>query len=691
MERIRAVGTSCLLLILGSLAAADTLELADGTKVYNCYVRDEGVRIQFWRRLQDVGKPPETLPRSAIRGYKIERGPAWDAKPKLPDLSVLFLEMNPKLAGLHGRVQYDVFGRPSIEGAKALTTPEGERRYTHPEEAVRNLKLDYVPGEPITLTANVRNLGFADAKPFEYVWRIDGKEVARGRHARTLGEGEYARFTLRWHWQEGMHTASFEIVTDQPQIATINDRIDDPLWGWSLEFVVNRGRVEAWRQARTAYGTFSFEDFYRWHVDIMNLLFEAARYPSVPNGCRARVRLDRIVVTPDVDEPQKEAEKLFREDGIRYNQGMWIWQDDQDRKKAWEPASHEWRNQTEWSLPHELGHQLGLIDWYNTDYPGDERFVWSDTGEKVGHFMTFPNQMMHWHGPHVWGEVDAANLDRAYRSPRGFFGDYVFPMPAECFVRFTDVNGLPLVGAEVEVFQRGAQVDPNGQPGEDRGTKWWPVVEDGNFFTGRLSERPVMAGRTDSEGRFRLANRPAKNVKSLAGYERKDNPFGNMDVVGPRQLMLMKVTKDGRTEWFYIEAYQFNVLWYRGQRERGEVAYRTPFGSPDSPLRPASVSAVRTQSGRIEVRWQPAPTVREQNPLDWVVGYRVYLRRTSDGLDNRPWMPVATLGPEARSALIDPKSIPADNWWNSDTLRVAVAAIGFNGRESELVSAVVPK
>lgn len=684
----RFVTTLCALALGGAAAHSDTVEMMDGTVLTNVFVRSEGVRWQIWDNLEQVGKAPRNVPKSAVRRVTIQRGPEWDVKPDLPDLSVTHIEMNPKLAGLHGRVDYDVYGRPSIGAAPGLVPLDEQTKWTHPERAVANLKLRYRIGERITLTAHVRNLGFATAAPFEYVWLIDGREVQRGRHPGRLAEGQRVTFEHRLPWPGGKPLAEFRIVTDQRQIAVINDTIEDPLWGWSFDFFVNRGRVEAWRQARTAYGTFSFEDFYRWHIDIMNLLFAESRFPATPNGTSARVRLDRIVVLDDVPDVHAEAAKARRADGILYNQGQWMWVDDMDRNRNWTPATHEWRNQTEWSLPHELGHQLGLIDWYNLDYPGDERFTWPDNGERISHFMTFPNQMMHWHGPHLWGEVDAATLERTLGMPRGYYGDFVFAFPDECFIQLLDINGQPLSGVRVDFHQRGADVDPNGTTGEDRGVRWWSVVEDGNFHH-RMSERPVMSGTTNAQGLLRLANRPAVPVRTLAGYERRNNPFGNINVVGQRHIMMARVFFADQIEPLFIEAHHFNVEWHRGNTRSATLTLRTMFPSLDSPAQPGSVTVERLEGDKAAVTWTAPTDARERHFQDWVIGYRVYLRKTSDTIATRPWMPVSTVGPNTFRVVVDLKDVPADNWWNSNAMRVGVTSLGFNGRESGLVSTLV--
>ncbi len=670
---------------LAGLAEADRLVLSDGAVLEGCYARDEGTRFAVWRRLEDVGSDPEYLPRSRVKEHKIERDEAWDAAPSLPDLTVTFIEMSPKLPGLHGRVEYDSLGRPILKGGKAFADL-GERAAMEPEKVVAKVKLAYRPGEEISLAAHVKNVGFATARPFRYAWLLDGKEAASGRFERALGEMEEATFVHKTKWQAGLHHVTFRVRTDERQIATINDEATDPLWGWGLVYIVHPRRVEAWHRHRTAYGTFSFEDFYRWHVEIMNRLFEASVYPSTPEGIRARVRLDRIVYAED---PEKAASEAEESDGLRRDQGRWVWLDDDDRKKEWKPPTKEWRNQTEWSLPHELGHQLGLTDLYRLDDEGTEAHGMPDNGDKVAHFMRRPHSMMHWHGPHVWSEVCAGALDQAWDKPRGHYGDHHFAIPAENLLEVLDVNGRPVAGARVEIFQRGVVLDPDGKGGEEAGVRWFPVLEDGQFDH-PMSTRTVIAGETGPDGRMRLPNRPAEEVRTLNGFHRKRNPFGNLNVVGQRGLMLAWVTKGDRRCPYFLEITEFNTAWFRGERERHVVRLSMPLGSVDSPSPPREVKVERLDGERAKVTWTAPAVSREAHSLERVNGYRVWRRRSSDGLNDRPWFPVATTSPEILEAVLELRALPAEVYWFSKADRFAVSTVGELGVQSGLVEVLLP-
>ena len=462
------------------------------------------------------------------------------------------------------------------------------------------------------------------------------------------------------------------------------------MWGWGLVYIVNPGRVEAWRQARTAYGTFSFEDFYRWHLAIMNRLFQESTYPSAPDGIKARVRLDRIVYTEDV---AAAAAGGFEEDGIRYDQGRWIWIDDDDKTGEWKPATHDWRNKTEWSLPHELGHQLGMVDLYQLDYAGDDTHVTPDTGEPITHMMNRPYTMMHWHGPNLWSEIHAGYLNETWDKPRGYFGDYYFAIPEDVVLRVLDINGDPLSGATVDVFQRGARIDPHGEVIERDGVTIRPVIEDGDF-PNAISDTPVVSGTTDRAGQLTLPNRDAAHVRSLNGYERKPNAFGNINVVGQRGLMLVRVTWDGAPAHFWVEAADLVVQWYRGNREFAIVTLNTPFAMPGAPAPPQSVAVTPDGEGdSVWVSWEPSsvPASRDSREgLDRILGYRAWFRIGNGGLNDRKWIPGPTVGPAERGVALDiSERAPADLYYYSKRRRYGVSTIGELGTQSGIMSTYV--
>ena len=703
-----------LVIMFSTWVPADVLELKDGTVMNNCYIRDEGIRLLVWENLDVVGTPGfKIIPRTSLalrltkpiegeneKGEKyryeinpfIQRGADWDAHPQKADLSVTFIEMNPKLAGLHGRVQYsekDIFTMKPGGFKEAVDI--GEDNYLEPEKVVQNIKLKYDSGEEITLTAHVRNFGFVEAEPFESAWLINGKELKRDKYSSKIKPMGETTFDFKWKLEDGFHKVSFKIITNQPEIATINNEATDPLWGLGLVYFVSEGRCKAWNVNRSAYGTFSFEDFYRWHIDIMNLLFEASKFPSSPDGIKARVRLDRIIYS---DDPEKYVEeKRFSDDGIAYDQGTWTWgvKKEELETGVYEQTDPVWRNQTEWSLPHELGHQLGLTDWYWLDEPGVDYHVWQDTGEQVTHFQKHPYAMMHWHGPQVYNEVDAGYLNQNWNKPRGYFADHAFAIPDENFLRLTDINGRGVADAKIEIFQRGVVVDMDRKPGEDHGVTFY-FAKEGVGMEHPVSKDPVIIGNTDKFGVIRLPNRPVKEVITLNGFHRKANPWWCADP-GKPGLILAKVTKYDRPVYFWLEYFDFNVAWFRGMKDKFEITLKTPYGSDDSPTAPINVKAERLDGGKVKVTWQwNAPEIMESTYLKKAIGFKVYRRVSNEGLNDRPWFEVATLGPDAREFTIDITQRPEDMYFYSlqgggQRGRYGVTALGETSVESAIIEA----
>ena len=726
MKASHLVGAALVIGLLCAPAAfGDTLELKDGTVLKNCYVRDEATHFVVWESADKVGSTDyRVIPRSWVAekggNPQIERPEAWDAKPPLPDLSVTFIEMNPKLAGLHGRIQYEpltngpwIGGAPMLDKRIAELEAQGKNKFLEPDYIVQDLKLKYTPGEQITFTAHVRNFGFVAAQPFQYRWLVDDKEVARGTCDKSLKELEEVSFDTKWAWQEGMHTIGFEVASNQREIATINNKATDPMWGWGFFFVVDKDRAASYHNVRNAYGTFSWEDYYRWHLDIMNQLFAESVYPSSPNGIKARVRLDRILYLDQVT-PETYDKAVNAPDGIGYHQGGWTWSnsDEENKTGVFAEPDRNGRNSTEWSLPHELGHQLGLVDYYAIDYAGDDAHVWPDNGEKVCHLYTYPITMMAWHGPHLYSEVCAMYLNTTWDKPRGHFGDYYFNMPKESLLRIVDVNSVGVPGAKVEIYQRAAVVDANAKPRvEPDGVTWYPIVQEENgFWGGELSKEPVIVGTTDQDGLMHLPNRDVQvEVKTLNGYHRTASPFGDINVCGNRGLMLAKVTKDGAVAWYWLQGVDFCLASYTGHKDKYVVVLRSPFGSFNSPRPPVNVewqyveqkaadpaqnagqpftyAESRTPTRYVRVTWG-APEAHEMSFIDRPIAYRIYRRAGTMALNDRPWFPVGTVEPHTNEFIVDlQETLVQDIGYYSDTQRFAVTTVASLGIESGLEQA----
>ena len=295
---------------------------------------------------------------------------------------------------------------------------------------------------------------------------------------------------------------------------------------------------------------------------------------------------------------------------------------------------------------------------------------------------------MHWHGPQTFNEVDAGYLNLTWNKPRGHFGDHVFAIPAENFLRIVDVNGQPVPYAKVEVYQRGVKINLDGKPEIQKGVTFYPQKMDGDYDN-NIGKDPVIAGNTDEFGMLRLPNRPVHPVKTLNGFELKQNPFGHLSCFSPC-LMMVKVVKNDKISYFFLEIYDFNVAWLRGQKDRLEITLKTPYRSASSPMPPSEVSVTKVDEDHVKVSWKrPDLDIAKQSYLNRPIGFKVYRRVGNMGLNDRPWFVVGTVGANTTELIVNIKDYPADTEWFNRTQRFAVSSVSDNSIESELVDVIL--
>jgi len=179
----------------------------------------------------------------------------------------------------------------------------------------------------------------------------------------------------------------------------------------------------------------------------------------------------------------------------------------------------------------------------------------------------------------------------------------------------------------------------------------------------------VIGGATGADGLLRLPHRPVKGGRTLNGYPRQPNPFGNIHVIGARALMLVRVTKYDRPCYDWLEIHDFVTAWFRGHQGRYTRVLKTPYGSASSPQPPREVKVTRIEDNHVRITWSKPTVPREQQYLDRAIGFRVYRRISNDGLNDRPWFPGATLSPNTFECV-------DDIYWYSRGNRFAVSAIG---------------
>jgi photosystem II stability/assembly factor-like uncharacterized protein len=431
------------------------------------------------------------------------------------DLDVVFVERDP----LYWR--YDIVYNPP--GYNPQERPGTEDRKQWPD-----------PGETVTFTAHVINKGDSASGPFGWRWIFDGQVVDSGQEANLSAGAEFtAAYDWTWETEWDDHATAFEVDYDNAvqETCEANNKVEDPTNALSFKFHVEQTTYDWFNQHSNGMGSQSWEDWAQLQVGFLNRLMADAVYPLTPEGALERVRLDSVEVHPDGTLPDwgTHAPDDWNWDG-RWGFTRELIDD------GFYVEHPEYLTGPEWSLMHELGHQLGLIDLYQLDiwdvstdvYPGEIDFSCSRQGA-----------LMHTVGPYMCDHTARA-LNRNLHKRRGYYGDFLFDIPADNYLRILDGNRNPIESAEVSIWQA-----------QDR----------------YIYNPPDYHGFTDAGGLFALGSAP----------------FGDINVVGSNSVCLVRVDAYGQTDYEWYEILQFNLGYWSGQTDRFVHEVQTqifPAGAP---------------------------------------------------------------------------------------------------------------
>lgn len=416
------------------------------------------------------------------------------------DLDVVFIERDP----LYWR--YDIVYYPP--GYNPHERPGTEDRKQWPD-----------PGETVTFTAHVINKGDSASGAFGWRWIFDGQVVDSGQEPNLSAGAEFtAAYDWAWETEWDDHTIAFEVDYDNAiaESCEANNTVEDPTNALSFKFHVEQTTYDWFNQHTNGMGSESWEDWGQLQVSFLNGLMADAEHPLTPEGALERVRLDEVEVHPDGTLPDWGT---HAPDDWNWD-GRWGFTKELIDEGFYEEHP-EYLTGPEWSLMHELGHQLGLIDLYQLDiwdvgtdvYPGEINFSCSRQGA-----------LMHTVGRYICDHTARA-LNRNLHKRRGYFGDYLFDIPEQNHLRILDGNRDPIDSAEVWVWQAQERY---------------------------IYNPPDYHGFTDGNGLFELG----------------PEPFGDIHVVGVNSVCLVKVEAYGQTDYEWYEILQFNLAYWGGQTDR---------------------------------------------------------------------------------------------------------------------------
>jgi hypothetical protein len=167
---------------------------------------------------------------------------------------------------------------------------------------------------------------------------------------------------------------------------------------------------------------------------------------------------------------------------------------------------------------------------------------------------------------HFYDSHTAGFLNRNLHFRRGFYGEYLFDIPARTSLRILDVTGKPLAGAEIRAYQKSEDTIPTV---------------------------PTFTGRTDANGVMVLPNRPVQGVTTATGHTLRPNPFGQINVVGPNGTMLLEIAQPGGLkDYRWLELIQLNEAFWLGGTKRATIEMRSGLLS-GRPLAPVNLALGR--------------------------------------------------------------------------------------------------
>jgi hypothetical protein len=581
----------------------------------------------------------------------------WAGPTTAPDLDVTHISITPRPPSYQPRY-YGGYGHPVDPNTNAEI----------PLEQAQAIKHYHAPGDIVTFTAHVVNHGQAPSASFTYTWTVDGTVIGTGSsealaaNARATGNGTYtvrgfngnpngytyktatltpgtfADFSITWPWVEGPHQVSFTVTPQAGspvELSTRNNTRTDWTDAMAFFMTVRRSAYNAFTTVKNFVdtgtagypagpGSYSFEDWVQYHVDLTHDKFAKSVYPTAPQGIKEHIRLDTLLILDDT-EPNENLGDLRAVNG---------WD------STWPFGNYPSGNaQTkDWGLPHEWGHQLGLMDLYNLDLIPSENKALDVDGYPTGLGRTaHQGGMMRNHGDTIFAESDALALNSQVGRRRGWYGDFQYLIPLQNRVRVLNTAGLPVANAEVLAYQ-----------------------------TKPITNTPVFQGTTDADGYFALPNRPAAHNTTeykpgaTTLYTQHDNPFGTVDVVGNASSLLFRVRSGSERAFFWLDITDFNRAYWTTGPDAAVYPFNTHFPAADSPAAPENVSARLTSATSVQLKWDASTT-------PGVTGYRVYKAVEPEYL----WQEIANVTGTGYTDTVDTRQI----------VRYAVTARG-NGPDS---------
>ncbi|MFH1462636.1 MAG: CARDB domain-containing protein [bacterium] len=419
-------------------------------------------------------------------------------------------------------------------------SPSGYNPYLCGEQTKNDQRWP-ISRETVSFTAHIKNKGNDASGNFDYEWKIDGI-VQDSRTIDSITSGEEITSSLNWAWQNGSHLIEFTVDKSNKisEVSENNNKLNEYSDGLQFKIHVEERVYDDFNNLLNFTGSYSFEDWVQSQMQEMRNEFSAV-------GINEKIRIDEIVVEPNGTLPRwgTHAPEDWNWDG-RWGFETDEWPISKIQNEIGSPQG---------ALIHEWTHQLGVIDSYNLNY--DWNYVKDnkanplcescDTSSPYCSGEQEKYQDCVYYNPDLMGimsgaydkgyslfVVGALNSHLGYR--RGYYGEYLYDIPSQNQIRVLDTNANPIANAEIYFYQ----------------------VSNCNS----LPNVVIFSGSTDSNGYFVLPNRETASVTTETGHALRNNPFGNINIVGCNGIFLIKITAGGQTDYQWLDISMFNLAYW---------------------------------------------------------------------------------------------------------------------------------
>lgn len=412
------------------------------------------------------------------------------------------------------------------------------------------------PGQPVTYTVTVRNRGTNPwSSPISGDWSVDAVGVGVVNSTAMLQPGETIAFDHVLPWDGVSHNVRFGLTVSDSRATNNEITIDTKSVGF-LSFI-DRSRLEEFREETSGYPEALTDDFIDWlnnHMMRFDGLFDEA-------GCAKRAHFDVLEVLDD-DQPDPAINTLpFAIFPYRYRTG-----EGSLRLSGYYHADDD----VDYGLLHEMGHQLGLIDLYQLDVPTSANLVAAEP------YSGAPICLMHGVSP-IISPHSALAMNHWLNTAHGYFGQYLYSLPATIRIRIVGADGQPLAGARVQMYQY------CNRPGY------------GHVILNQIKAQ----GITDANGIWTLPNVLIDHglvPTTYAGDALPDNPFGYVEVVGGNGVLFFSVEKDGATDTAWLDITECNVAYWNGETQTATFDRAVRIGGPVQHWPPGDLAEMNAES-----------------------------------------------------------------------------------------------